>query len=45
MKALDGYFLMVVFMLLLNKLQFFSNFDLNRETLAMKGLKRNTNTV
>ena len=34
MKALDEYFLMVVFMLLLDKLRVFANFifNLNRET-------------
>ena len=43
MKALDEYFLMEVFMLLLNKFYVFANFmfNLNRETLKLKGLIHN----
>ena len=43
MKALDEYFLMEVFMLLLNKFYVFANFmfNLNRETLKPKGLIHN----
>ena len=36
MKALDEYFLMVVSTLLLNRLQVFANFMLNRETWLWK---------
>ena len=39
MKALDGYFLMEVFTLLLNRVHDFGNFvfNLNRETWQCKG--------
>ena len=42
MKALDEYFLMVVFTLLLNRLHVFENvmFHLNRETRQWKGVSR-----
>ena len=41
MKALDEYFLMVLFMLLLNTVHIFAIFmsNLDRETMAVKELK------
>ena len=45
MKALDEYFLMVVFTLLLNRVHVFANFifNLNRETWQWKGYKDSGN--
>ena len=39
MKALDEYFLMVVFPLLLNRVHVFVNFNLRQRNMAVKGLK------
>ena len=47
MKALDEYFLMVVFMLLLNRVHILANFmfNLDRETMATTGLNTFPGTV